>query len=97
MLDLMMSEDELANVLGHELEHIDHYHCVERVQLEAKLKNLNLDVLGALLQIPSISGRRVTTRTKSSKPTRRNAPSGAIRLLAVRRRRYIRALRQIVR
>jgi len=52
MLDLMMSEDELANVLGHEIEHIDHYHCVERVQLEAKLKNLNLNVLGALLQIP---------------------------------------------
>jgi predicted Zn-dependent protease len=52
MLDLMMSEDELASVLGHEIEHIDHYHCVERVQLEAKLKNLNLDVLGALLHIP---------------------------------------------
>ena len=52
MLDLMMSEDELASVLGHEIEHIDHYHCVERVQLEAKLKNLNLDVVGALLQIP---------------------------------------------
>ncbi len=52
MPDLMMSEDELANVLGHEIEHIDHYHCAERVQLEAKLKNLNLDVLGALLQIP---------------------------------------------
>jgi predicted Zn-dependent protease len=52
MLDLMMSEDELANVLAHEIEHIDHSHCVERVQLEARLKNLNLDVLGALLQIP---------------------------------------------
>jgi len=52
MLDLMMSEDELANVLAHEIEHIDHYHCAERVQLEAKLRNLNLDVLGALLQIP---------------------------------------------
>jgi predicted Zn-dependent protease len=52
MLDLMMSEDELANVLGHEIEHIDHYHCIERVQLEAKLKSLNLDVLGELLQIP---------------------------------------------
>jgi beta-barrel assembly-enhancing protease len=52
MLDLMMSEDELASVLAHEIEHIDHYHCVERVQLEAKLKDLNLDVLGALLQIP---------------------------------------------
>jgi predicted Zn-dependent protease len=52
MLDLMMSEDELANVLAHEVEHIDHYHCVERVQIEAHLKNLNLDVVGALLQIP---------------------------------------------
>jgi predicted Zn-dependent protease len=52
MLDLMMSEDELASVLGHEVEHIDHYHCVERVQWEAKLKSLNLEVLGALLQIP---------------------------------------------
>jgi beta-barrel assembly-enhancing protease len=52
MLDLMMSEDELANVLAHEIEHIDHYHCVERVQVEANLKNLNLEVVGALLQIP---------------------------------------------
>src|SRR5580693_2209499 len=52
MLDLMMSEDELANVLAHEVEHIDHYHCVERVQVEANLKNLNLEVVGALLQIP---------------------------------------------
>jgi beta-barrel assembly-enhancing protease len=52
MLDLMMSEDELANVLAHEVEHIDHYHCVERVQVEANLKNLNLDIVGELLQIP---------------------------------------------
>jgi beta-barrel assembly-enhancing protease len=52
MLDLMMSEDELANLLAHEVEHIDHYHCVERVQLEAQMKNLNLDVLSELLQIP---------------------------------------------
>jgi beta-barrel assembly-enhancing protease len=52
MTDLMLTEDELANVLGHEVEHIDHYHCVERFQLEAKLKHLNLDVVGALLQLP---------------------------------------------
>jgi beta-barrel assembly-enhancing protease len=52
MLDLMMSEDELANVLAHEIEHIDHYHCVERVQVEANLKNLNLEIVGELLQIP---------------------------------------------
>jgi beta-barrel assembly-enhancing protease len=52
LLDMMESEDELANILAHEVEHIDHYHCVERVQLEAKLKNLNLEVVGQLLQIP---------------------------------------------
>jgi beta-barrel assembly-enhancing protease len=52
LLDLMSTEDELASVLGHEIEHIDHYHCAERVQVEARLRKLNLDVVGALLQIP---------------------------------------------
>jgi len=49
---LMTSEDQLAVVLGHEVEHIDHYHCVERVQIEARLRHLQLDIVGALLQIP---------------------------------------------
>lgn len=52
MLDLMTNEDELASVLAHEVEHIDHYHCVERVQVEVRLKKLDLDVVGALVQIP---------------------------------------------
>ena len=52
LLDLMTSEDELASVIGHEVEHIDHYHCAERVQVEAQLRNLKLGVVGALLQIP---------------------------------------------
>jgi predicted Zn-dependent protease len=52
MLDVMTSEDELANVLGHEVEHIDHYHCAERVQIEAQLRHLRLGGLGALMQIP---------------------------------------------
>jgi beta-barrel assembly-enhancing protease len=52
LLDLMTSEDQLAAVLAHEVEHIDHYHCVERVQIEARLRNLKLDVVGALVQIP---------------------------------------------
>jgi len=52
LLDLMTSEDQLAAVLGHEIEHIDHYHCAERVQIEAQLRNLNLSIVGALLQIP---------------------------------------------
>ncbi len=52
MLDLMETEDELATILAHEVEHIDHYHCIERVQIEANLKNLDLDIVGQLLQIP---------------------------------------------
>jgi beta-barrel assembly-enhancing protease len=52
MLDLMTSEDELAAVIGHEIEHIDHYHCAERVQIEARLRNLQLGLVGAILQIP---------------------------------------------
>jgi beta-barrel assembly-enhancing protease len=52
LLDLMTSEDELAAVLAHEIEHIDHYHCGERVQIEARLRNLKLGIVGALLQIP---------------------------------------------
>lgn len=52
LLDLMTSEDQLAVILGHEVEHIDHYHCAERVQIEARLRNLNLSIVGALVQIP---------------------------------------------
>jgi predicted Zn-dependent protease len=52
LLDLMTSEDQLASVIGHEIEHIDHYHCAERVQVEAQLRNLNLGVVGELMQIP---------------------------------------------
>jgi len=52
LLDLVTSEDELAFVLGHEIEHVDHYHCAERVQVEAKLRHLDLDIVGEILQIP---------------------------------------------
>lgn len=52
LLDLMNSEDQLAFILGHELEHIDHYHCAERVQIEARFRKLNLGIVGELVQIP---------------------------------------------
>jgi len=52
LLDQMTSEDELAFVLGHELEHIDHYHAAERVQIEAKLKSVNLEIVGEIAEIP---------------------------------------------
>lgn len=50
MLSLMDSEDELAAVLGHEIEHIDHYHCAERVQVEARARKLG--AIGQLATLP---------------------------------------------
>jgi predicted Zn-dependent protease len=49
MLRLIKTEDELASVLGHEVEHIDNYHCVERYQLKARMHDLPL---AELLAIP---------------------------------------------
>ena len=49
LLALMDSEDELAAVLGHEIEHIDHYDCSERVQREQALRKIPL---GGLFEIP---------------------------------------------
>jgi predicted Zn-dependent protease len=49
LMELMDSEDGLAAILGHEIEHIDHYHCAERVQIEARLRHLPLR---ELVQLP---------------------------------------------
>ena len=49
LVALMDSEDELAAVLGHEIEHIDHYHCIEREQMEQRLRKIPL---GNLVGIP---------------------------------------------
>ncbi len=48
LMSLMDSEDELANVLGHEVEHIDHYHCAERVQMQAALEKVPFGELAAI-------------------------------------------------
>lgn len=50
LLDLMHSEDALAAVLGHEIEHVDLRHCAERAQAEAQLRQLG--TLGALVDLP---------------------------------------------
>jgi predicted Zn-dependent protease len=50
VLRLMQSEDALAAVLGHEVEHIDLRHCAERVQTEAHLRDLG--TIGALASLP---------------------------------------------
>jgi hypothetical protein len=48
LLERMDSEDELAAVIGHEIEHIDHYHCAERVPREEALRKIPLGGLVAL-------------------------------------------------
>ena len=52
LMALMDSEDELAAILAHEVEHIDHYHCAERVQVEASARRLRIGALSGLLTIP---------------------------------------------
>lgn len=48
LIRLMNTEDELAGTLGHEVEHVDNYHCAERVQVEAHLRKVPLGELFAL-------------------------------------------------
>ena len=48
LISLMDTEDELAAVLGHEIEHIDHYHCAERTQQERIFRRIPLGELVAL-------------------------------------------------
>ncbi len=49
LLSLMDTEDALASIIGHEIEHIDHYHCAERFQIQAALEKTPL---GELVGIP---------------------------------------------
>ncbi|HEX7191879.1 MAG TPA: M48 family metalloprotease, partial [Thermoanaerobaculia bacterium] len=49
LLEHLTTEDELAAVLAHEIEHVDHFHCAERLQVEAALHRIPL---AAVLQIP---------------------------------------------
>lgn len=49
LVRLMDTEDELANALGHEIEHVDDYHCSERVQVEARVRHIPL---GSLIALP---------------------------------------------
>lgn len=49
LIAMMTSEDQLAAVLGHEIEHVDHYHCVERLQVETRLRHIPL---GGLARLP---------------------------------------------
>jgi len=48
ILQWIDSEDELAALLGHEIEHIDHYHCADRAVTEARGRRFPLGEVAAL-------------------------------------------------
>ena len=97
LLALMDSEDQLAAVLGHEIEHIDQRHCVERVQLEARMRRLRLGVAGDLAQIPVSVFQAGYTKNQELEADREGtrlavfagySAMGAIRLFETMERRY---------
>jgi len=89
LMELMDTEDELASVLGHEIEHIDHYHCAERIQLEARARKLRLSALAVLATIPIEVFQAGYSKTQELEADREGArlavassysPLGSIRL-----------------
>jgi predicted Zn-dependent protease len=51
MLDFLHSEAELAQILGHEISHVDLRHCVERYQYELALKKVGAGSVGPIVEI----------------------------------------------
>jgi predicted Zn-dependent protease len=49
LMALMTTEDALAAVLAHEVEHVDHYHCADRYSAERARRG---SVIGAIVQLP---------------------------------------------
>ncbi len=49
LLETLRSEDQVAFIVAHEIEHVDRYHCAERLQVETALRKIPL---GAVLGIP---------------------------------------------
>jgi beta-barrel assembly-enhancing protease len=94
LLALMDSEDELAAVLGHEIEHIDHYHCAERAQQQQALRRVPL---GGLVAIPILVFEAGYSKDQELEADREGtrlaveagySPNGAIRMFEAFDRMY---------
>jgi predicted Zn-dependent protease len=49
LLQLLKTEAELAAVLGHEMEHVDSRHCIDRYEYQMKLARVGLSDAGGLV------------------------------------------------
>jgi predicted Zn-dependent protease len=94
LLALMDSEDELAAVMGHEIEHIDHYHCAERAQQERAMHGIPLGELLALPMEVFEAGYSKDQEMEADREGTRLAveagysPNGAIRMFETFQRLY---------
>jgi predicted Zn-dependent protease len=86
---VMDTEDQLAAVLGHEIEHVDRYHCAERIQFEARARHVPL---GGLLVLPISLFQAGYTKDQELEADREGtalavragySPQGAVRLLEI--------------
>lgn len=50
MLEFVVSEAELAAILGHEIAHVDLRHCIERYQYEIRLRQAGMPEAGQLAE-----------------------------------------------
>lgn len=90
LIQKMQSEDALAAVLGHEIEHADLRHSVDRAQTEANLRHLG--VLGDVLSLPVEVFAAGYSKTQESEADRHGtqlavdeaySPQGVLQLLGV--------------
>ena len=51
MIDFLQNEAELAAVIGHEMSHVDLGHCIDRHQLQVKLKKTGAQGVGELADL----------------------------------------------
>ncbi|MBI3208027.1 MAG: M48 family metalloprotease [Candidatus Solibacter usitatus] len=51
LLGQMRTEAELAGVLGHEIAHVDSRHCIERFQVQLRLRRIGLENLNLLADV----------------------------------------------
>lgn len=100
LLAMMDTEDALAAVLGHEIEHIDHYHCAERAQQEEALRRIPLGGLAAIPIFVFEAGYSKDQELEADREGTRLAvdagysPNGAVRMFEAFDQMYQRYRRQ---